>query len=122
MCYKLTTMYGLPHGMAAALCMNELWKIMPDPSLECIDQRGRAHLDERLKQIALCMGYDDPADAQKAFDARLQRWIKDRPANAAETDLDILAASVNAERLGNHPVRLGNGLIRSMYRQILFGE
>ncbi len=122
MCYKLTTMYNLPHGMAAALCMNELWRIMPDPSLECIDPRGRAYLNGNLMRIASCMGFDNPMDAQRAFEDHLRKWIEDWPKTVSEGDLDILKESVNAERLGNHPVRLEKDLIRSLYRNILLGE
>jgi len=41
------------------------------------------------------------------------------PANASDRDLDILADSVNTERLGNNPVILDKDTIKVLYKDIL---
>ncbi len=118
MCYKLTTMYGLPHGAAAALCTDVLWKLMFDPDVVCIDQRGKVHLEESLGKIASSMGFREPQAAQEAFGLRLRKWLPGRERKLSEEDMQYLSGSVNAERLGNHPVKLSREMIRCLYQQI----
>ena len=45
MSYKLTSLYGLPHGHAVALCLPEVWMYMMEHPEKCIDKRGAEHLD-----------------------------------------------------------------------------
>lgn len=40
MSYKITSLYGIPHGHAVAICLPELWKYMIDNMDKCIDKRG----------------------------------------------------------------------------------
>ncbi len=41
MCYKLTSIYGIAHGHAAALCVSKLFPFMADNIDKCIDTRGK---------------------------------------------------------------------------------
>ncbi len=122
MCYKITTRYGIPHGAAAALCVSKLWKQMLHASAECIDPRGRDHLAERLELIAACMGYQSTKEAQSAFEDQVDRLVTDRPRNLTDPEIELLAETVNAERLGNHPIRLKHSEIIGLYREIFINE
>lgn len=44
LCYKLTSMFGLSHGHAAAICVLEVWKYMSKNLNNCIDIRGQDYL------------------------------------------------------------------------------
>ena len=102
MSYKLTTLYGLPHGHAAALCLPKVWQHM-----------------KNFGDIAHALGQKNCEDAA----AFLERLLHDLellpPPNAGEGDLDVLANSVNAQRLRNHPVPLDKNAIRNLYKLIL---
>lgn len=50
MCYKLTSLYGIAHGHAAALCVSKLWLYMRGNIEECIDSRGKEHIKKFLKR------------------------------------------------------------------------
>ncbi len=122
MCYKITTRYGIPHGAAAALCVSKLWKQMLHASAECIDPRGRDHLAECLELIAACMGYQSAEEAQAGFEDKVDRLVTERPKNLTDQEIDLLAGTVNAERLGNHPVRLQHSEIIELYRVLFTNE
>lgn len=93
MCYKITSLYGFAHGHAAALCLPEVWKVnkteIPGITLE--------EFNDLIKVLKL----DYPKSETK------------------DEDLDILAESVNPQRLGNNPVALEVGTIRQMYERII---
>ena len=58
MAYKLTTLYGLAHGHAVALCVERLWPYMVRHTEDCMDERGTAYLDEMFRKLAEVMGCD----------------------------------------------------------------
>ena len=59
MCYKLTSLYGLAHGHAAALCVAELWPWLLAHAGQCQDPRGEAWLREGFTLLAQAMGAAD---------------------------------------------------------------
>ena len=120
MCYKLTTLYGLSHGHAAALCVNALFPwMLAHPERVC-DPRGPEQVRAALWQIAAAMECGTPEEAAAGFGAILQALDLPKPAVKAG-DYEILKHSVNAERLGNHPYALDEATIDALYHQILEG-
>lgn len=112
MSYKLTTIYGLPHGHSVALCLPRVWEYM----LTCADET----LLSVLQEIAVCMGVQTSEEAVALLDAMMQEMALDSPAaEQREADLDRLAGGVNVERLGNHPVPLSTGVLRALYEKIV---
>lgn len=120
MSYKLTSMYGLPHGHAVALCLPEVWMYMLEHPEKCIDPRGEDHLAFVLEWLGQIMGCDSPYKGLMMFRAIMfgldmpQPQSKDR-----EAELDILTKSVNPERLRNNPVSLEEEIIHGIYSRIL---
>lgn len=120
MSYKLTSLYGLPHGHAVALCLPEVWMYMMEHPEKCIDKRGAEHLDfvfQWLGQMMLC---DSAYKGLMMFRAIM--FSLDMPApvsNSPEADLDILVHSVNPVRLKNNPVALDEETIGTIYKKIL---
>lgn len=66
--YKLTSLFGLPHGHAVALCLPEIWEFMLDYlSFRPIEVSGEISLRSVFSDIALAMGAETPEDAIGLF-------------------------------------------------------
>lgn len=112
MSYKLTTFYGLPHGHSVALCLPRVWEYM----LTCADDALLSVLDE----IAACMGVQTSREAVALLDAMLGEMGLGCPvAESRDEEIHRLAAGVNLQRLGNHPVPLSADVLRSLYEKIV---
>ena len=118
MCYKLTSLYGLPHGQAAALCVGKLFPYMASHTDKCCDPRGEAFLCQVLEQIAAALGCDSAESGAEKFEMLL-KTLEITPPQPEETDFAILRSSVNPVRLKNHPVALDTQTIDTLYHEIL---
>ena len=118
MCYKLTSLYGVAHGHAAALVDTKLFPYMVSHTDGCVDPRGEEYLKKTFEEIALMLGCNTTDEAcaklQSLFDS-LELTV---PA-AKEEDYAELKTSVNPVRLKNNPVGLTEDVIESLYREIL---
>ncbi|MCM1089512.1 MAG: phosphonoacetaldehyde reductase [Muribaculum sp.] len=121
MCYKLTSLYGISHGHAAALCLKGLWPYMLRNRDKCTDPRGRDHLEAVYGEIAEAMGCGTAEEAAAAYAGLVDRMGLPVP-HASEEDYVILKTSVNPVRLKNHPFSLGEETIGGLYREILGAE
>ena len=120
MSYKLTSMYGVPHGHAVALCLPEVWQYMLEHPENCADPRGVAHLTSVFESLARIMGCDSPEKALVLFREILSALDLPRPrCSNRDEELELLAASVNPVRLKNNPVPIPGGMIRQIYETIL---
>lgn len=113
MSYKLTSLYGIPHGHAVAVCLPEVWKYMLGHLEQCVDRRGPAYLKAVLDEIAERITYER---FQELLD-----WLEMRrpAAKDREREIEILVGTVNPVRLKNNPVALSGDVIRSMYERIV---
>jgi alcohol dehydrogenase class IV len=102
MCYKLTSLYGLPHGHAAAICLPKVWRYMGS-----------------FGDIAKALGKRSCDEAVLFFEELLQELAISPPEGVTADHLDILTDSVNAQRLSNNPVRLDKDTIKYLYKEIL---
>ena len=118
MCYKLTSLFRCAHGHAAALCDRILFPWMLGNTHLCIDPRGEDFLKDILRQIASAMDCNTPEAAADKLNAIFTKLDFEIPI-ATEEQFLILKSSVNPVRLKNHPVRLDQETINSLYRQIL---
>lgn len=106
MSYKLTSLFGISHGHAAALCNAGLWQFMQssDAVKELSEVIGEKTFRELLIQGELIYPLKDEHDAD--FDSTLE----------------LLTQSVNPVRLKNFPLPLPEEVIGKIYRAILRGE
>ena len=128
MCYKITSLYGIAHGHAAALCVKELWEYMICNTERCIDQRGEKHLLEIFKSLDKSFLGERALDKQgdcsigktgvDVFKKLFDRLDMDVPVSKCE-DIDMLVKSVNLDRLKNNPIKLDEDTIRMLYQRIL---
>ncbi|MBQ9196839.1 MAG: phosphonoacetaldehyde reductase [Clostridia bacterium] len=103
MSYKLTKLYGLPHGHAVAVCLPRVWRHM--------SAHGDGAIQEELAALSRLLGAEDGADA---FESLLKK-LGIAPSAVRPEDVDILAASVNPQRLSNHPLTLELDDLRALY-------
>ena len=119
MCYKLTSVFGIAHGHAAALCLPEVWRYIACHTSDCVDSRGEAHLKAVLERLSRCFGCDSAEDAAEKF-RDIFRELALKPVHCSdEEQIHQLALSVNTQRLGNCPVPLTTDVLEDMYKRIL---
>ena len=113
MSYKLTSLYGVAHGHAVALCMPFAWRTLLE--------RGGDATQLRLREIdeLMCGEGADRGAGLEAFERLYEHLCLEAPTGARVEDLDVLARSVNPQRMGNYPVRLTVDELREAYRGIL---
>ena len=120
MSYKITSLYGLPHGHAVAICLPEIWKYMINNINKCIDIRSQEYLDMIFKDIAQAMGKATPSEAIDYFSYMMHRMELYHPkSNNKHADLEELSKSVNPVRLKNNPVYLEVDSIKQIYVKLL---
>lgn len=118
MCYKLTSLYGIAHGHAAALCVSNLFPFMVENTDRCIDVRGKFWLNRMFEELATAYGCENAIQAAEKFNELLLRLKLEVPTPNPE-DYTQLKNSVNPVRLKNNPVELDEKAIELLYHQIL---
>lgn len=142
LCYKLTGLFGIAHGHAAALCCRRLWPYMVNHTEDAVDPRGREYLSEMFSGLSELFageaaraglpgekpegsglpGQESISDTEKgpaAFAEIVERLDLSVPVPESEEQLELLVRSVNPVRLKNNPVRLDPEAARGLYREIL---
>ena len=109
MSYMLTKCLGLAHGHACMLTLPTLWEMMLD------------HEEMRpvLQDLSYKMRLSDPLLPPRLLKGILYDLDMDIPPVPEEALLEEMAASVNVERLNNHPVALTKEEIKEAYRRAM---
>lgn len=119
MSYKLTSLYGIAHGHAVALCMTALWPYMIAHVKDaCIDERGIEYMEKMFAELAETMGCRTAEKAAEKFLGMVKEMQLAVPVPKQE-DFQNLVDSVNIVRLSNNPIRLGKAELAMLYHQIL---
>lgn len=120
MCYKLTSLYGISHGHAAALCLPKIWNYMLGHMDQCIDPRGQDFVNARFKELSgILAGSRELSAGCEKFEEILSRLKLGAPAPASPEELEVLSGSVNPVRLKNNPVRLNKDVLKELYEEII---
>ena len=109
MSYKLTGLYGIPHGHAVAISMAQVWQYFL--------HNGDDALQRELDTLGRLLGGQNGADGLARYTQLLRRLDIAAPAIAPQ-DIDLLVASVNPQRLGNSPMPLDAAVLKSLYTQL----
>lgn len=110
MSYKLSSLYGIPHGHAVALCMLPVWQYMRKGI-----ENNKDDSTVRLKTIFNELPIDDNWFKRLMDELKMQCPVsKNR-----EMDIELLTASVNPERLANNPVPFDSNVLKQLYGMII---
>ena len=118
MSYKLTSLYGLPHGHAVALCLPEVWKYMLKNLHLCVDERGPSYLQGVFDDIAFALNTTSTGDAIVLFQELLRLYNMEKPRFKNDDELKELVNSVNIRRLSNNPIAIDKAGLRSIYKNV----
>jgi len=106
--YKITSLYGVSHGHAVALCMGPVLDIlMENQDIPLIAQALR-----KLKEAFRCS-----EELPDVFKGTVKSMNLTQPV-ILDGDLDVLTRSVNTQRLQNFPLLLSEDDIRKVYIKI----
>ncbi len=111
MCYKLTSIFGISHGHAAGLCVQELWPWMQSHMDRCIDPRGKVYLQQVFERIECLVSAEKFQNIVNSLELEVPHLTK--------TDFEILKSSVNRQRLKNNPVELTDMDLDCLYHKIM---
>ena len=116
MSYKVTTIFGIPHGHAVAVCMRYVWEHLINNDKKCTDTRGREYLKHTLDSIQSLISLGD-------FHRLMENLGMQYPISYNKaSQLEILTKSVNPVRLKNYPVSLNEKEIKDIYERIIRNE
>ena len=110
MSYKLTSLYGIAHGHAVALCLPYVWEYMINNSTK---------EDKVFRQLNSLFNTEKSLESIKKFRDILSSFDLPNPTMQNENELEILVNSVNVDRLKNTPVLLDKNTIKEIYQRIL---
>lgn len=119
MSYKLTSLFKIAHGHAAALCIKGIWPFMVKHTGGCIDLRGEEYLKNTFAEISDAMGCSCVEEAIDMFRNMVDELELNVPDNVTDKDYEVLKNSVNPVRLKNNPVALSVEDIDVIYHSIL---
>lgn len=117
MSYKMTTLYGIPHGHAVGIGLAYIWEYMIENPQKCIDVRGKDYLIQVFDDIAKSLGGKNAEEGDLIFKNLLKELEISGP-KATSEQLEILTSSVNVGRLKNNPVELDNNTLYKLYKSI----
>lgn len=120
MSYPLTSLYGIAHGHAVALCLPHVWAHMLSHMDQCVDPRGRAYLETMFDALNRIWGAESGQQSIQKFNRILRDFDLPKPA-VDRAGIEELTSSVNMDRLKNTPVKLDDMAIRGIYLQIFAG-
>jgi len=118
MCYKITSLFRIAHGHAAALCDRVLFPWMVKNTDKSVDPRGKDYVRRTLDEIGQALDCKDAEAGAEKLNKIFCSLQLEIPKATAE-QYEILKISVNPVRLKNHPIALDTDTIDQLYHDIL---
>ena len=117
MSYKITSLFKIPHGIAVALCLPHVYKLIADNKHLTTDPRGEQHIKEIIDLINKLFNCSSDQDTYEKITSLVNQYISVE-INPSEEELTTLINSVNPVRLKNYPLSLDKEIIEKVYRKI----
>ena len=122
MSYKLTSTFGIPHGLAVAMCLKYVWKETIEKALKS----DNTDLIETLTSLSSIFTgeINNTNDSNitgglSVFNQILNNLVTDKFKKNNSYSIEELTASVNVERLKNHPVSFTSEEIFKIYENVI---
>lgn len=116
MSYKITSLYKVPHGRAAFICLPYVWEYM----WKCVENDDEAkELRELFVCIANTLNCTEVSGAIKFIHELNDKYFKNDIVIFDMKDIALLAASVNPTRLKNNPIILSEDALTDLYSSIV---
>ncbi|MDR0831942.1 MAG: iron-containing alcohol dehydrogenase, partial [Bacillales bacterium] len=110
--YKLTSLFGIPHGKAVAMCLPECWKLL----INAESKNKRIHLSlSKLNDAFLCKNF---FDSFFYFVKLSNKYLSSTELIISDNVIDLLTNSVNNNRLINFPLELDVFTISHIYESL----
>lgn len=107
--YKLTSHFSVPHGNAVGLTIGALMDFLQNESSR-LEVHQRKLLNRRIRTIRARLRFDSSETATMGFRKLLENLGLPETLKAVgvkeQSDIELLADSVNPQRLGNNPIPL----------------
>ena len=113
MSYGLTSLFGIPHGHAVAMCLPPMWRLLLE--------RGDAAVLDALADVARLMGggVSDPASGLAEFERVVSGMGIATAVEGSADDISRLVSSVNAQRLSNFPLVVSGNDLEEAFCEIV---
>lgn len=118
MSYKLTSLYGCSHGHAVALCLPYAWEYLEQYKTQLPCGREKDEIAQTLEKLYKLYHCDSTNSAISFFRGMFVEFGLSVPKCTPE-DLELLASSVNQDRMKNFPAPINKEQCLEMYRHIL---
>lgn len=118
MSYKLTSLYGIPHGRAAYICLPYIWKYMWENKNK-MDLIVKENLTDTFEQIAKMLKCDSVSAAIDYLFELNNKLFENNKVIMNMDDIDVLTASVNPTRLKNNPMMFDESILHNLYEKII---
>ena len=115
MSYKLTSLFGLPHGQAVALCLEAILKDAEKLFSRAIHPLGKNYINGVFEYLQSIFEVSSTSELADKFGKMIDDFDLRVKLNCNSTNIEILANSVNVVRLRNFPVQLSNTDIFNLY-------
>lgn len=113
MSYKLTSIYKIPHGRAAFVCLPFVWEHMISTSKDNLE------LQTIFNGIAKSLECKTPLEGVDFLKNLNKELFKNDAVEVSLEDIPLLSNSVNPTRLKNNPVELSKETLTNIYTDIL---
>ncbi len=120
MSYKLTSILGISHGHAVAICVLHLLPYMLKNIDKCIDPRGEHYLKDMFLSLARIFSCETEDDLCEKY-RHIIKTMAFEKLNPENIDYEYLQKSINLTRMKNNPIQLDRETITVLYRQIIEG-
>jgi len=121
MSYKLSSLYGIAHGHAVALCLPYVWEHLLESKDTCFSPL-RDYLNSifsDLMQVVHATSYEITFDVIAELFNELELYHE---FDYCEDTIQELVASVNIQRMNNHPIEISPQILNEMYRKVLCNQ
>lgn len=118
MSYKLTSLYGIPHGRAVFMCLPHVWEYMERNTehSECYQQE---ELENIFRSIAATLKCSNTSEAITYLNGLNEQLFEKDPVRVNSEDARLLSKSVNVTRLKNNPIELNEDILYRLYLEII---